>query len=381
MIFADLNINTKKFLQNINLFVLVLFAVCLFACKDDPVTVNEVEFDPPRFNWRSYEVNYQGQGFSGLWAKDTNNIFLINYYDALLIKLSHGIQSGFNLGDYFISDIKGISENEVYIFGVKHYPDSRLTIIKFNGAGFEFYPTNIVITGTNGYWIKGCVFNNSEIWACSPNGIVKFDGASMTYYNYDDPLLIPMHFYVSPNNKLEYIYERFQSDSVLYTGYYEFIDTSFVKAFEIVGNPYILNTFTFLNEINGNKIGLRYNFSPKSLCVENFANNSFSTYFCYSNKITDAGTTEFGGFRGMGLQNFIFIATSSEYIYDPPSRMGILHWDGNKVSKEIGMAPYNSPNHFSTHILFCLNPVTYLIFEPHSFYNNGIPYLYIGAKK
>jgi len=364
-----------KTLKPVILSIIIFSLFAFSACSDDPVTPQQPEFDPPRFEWRSMEIS--GERYAGMWALDTNIIFMINHNEKTLVKIENGNLISYPVGDYLLNDIKGLSNNEIYLFGTEPL-NGILTIIKWNGGGFEYFQTDIAVTDDHWLYVRGCVVNSNEIWICCQNGIAKFDGAKFINYSYENPELVPNSLIYYPENKVQYIYSRWESDSLWHTGFYEFVDTAFVKKIEIVGNPYITNNFTFLHHVGGNKLGIQDFYVPFSICIQNFNGFSFSNYFCYGKEIISSGRSETGVVSGINQENFIFLATAENFIFEPTSRLGILHWDGNKVSKEIGVAPFSSPFNYTSHILFCINSNKYLIYEPRSHY--GIPTIYIGTK-
>ncbi|HJY62727.1 MAG TPA: hypothetical protein VJ455_01120, partial [Ignavibacteria bacterium] len=138
----------------------VLFNACLFmSCSEEVVIINTEDFDPPRYNWRAMVIN--DYGFSDLWAQDTNKVFLLNHNDKSLNIISGGNIEEHYVGEYGLDKIQGLSNNEVYIFGSTWFPDNRLSIIKWNGGGFEYYHTEIILSTAKG--IKGLAVNSNEI--------------------------------------------------------------------------------------------------------------------------------------------------------------------------------------------------------------------------
>ncbi len=138
MIFADRNISTYKFLQNINLFVLVLFAFCLFACKDDPVTVNEEEFDPPRFDWEIDTIPYLAYG---IWAADTDFVCIMGSGSMAVYDGNNFNYQPYNALVIGNNTITGIDRNNIYIGGLDVSSENlyKPKLIKWNGSFFEEY--------------------------------------------------------------------------------------------------------------------------------------------------------------------------------------------------------------------------------------------------
>lgn len=360
---------------------LLISSVLLTSCSDDPVTPPVAEFDPPRFNWRSLDIPLI-DGFAGIWAKDTNNIFMINYYNKTMYHISNGNINIYNVGNYGLNEIEGVSENEVYLFGAVPFPDNILTLIKWNGGGFEYYPTGIIVN--SGPAIRGCIVNSNEVWIGSENGISKFDGINMTNYTIENSPISPVDLFLSNDNKIQLISGSWIDTNYIQQSIYEFQDTGFIKIYDKISSPYPNWAYTYLKQIGGNKIGMEITqnalTNTYTICFDYFIDTSFTPYFCLNNKINYSVNSPSNNPVGTNTGNFILLTQSSERIFEPPSKVGIVHWNGSKLSKEIGLAPSSFPSHYIAPIVFCINPSNYLVFEPHSF-NNDIPTLYIGTKK
>jgi hypothetical protein len=379
----------KKTNKKIILFL--LFSFLLSACKDDVIVVppppQGEDFAPPRFNWRAMEIN--NIGFADIWAQDTNNIYLLSHYDKSLYIVSHGIVTTYYVGNYYLTQIKGLSNNEIYIFAAG-YASNLLTIIKWNGGGFEYYPTDITVTtGVSALTIRGCAVSSNEVWALSIDGINRFNGFKMTDYSFGDPtdsLVVPIDLFLSDNHKIQYIANNADTGNNQ-NRLYEFRDTGFVKIYE----DQIVTHMTLLREVGGVNFGLQLNYNvplPGTVCIKYFTGSSFTDYFCYNNKISTKFTTGVSKNPvGTNLQSFIFLAQANELIFNTITpvidqvEVGILHWDGNKVSKEIGVHGYENSYDFEHYILFAINQDNYLILEPFYPNNPMSNTLYIGTKK
>jgi len=330
-------------LKTLALTNLIILTFLFSSCSDDnPVKTTPVsEFDSARFNWRTEDIYYHG--FAGIWAQDTANIFLLNHANHSLYKVSGGISSIFNVGDYYLNDIKGLSNSEVYLFGTG-LNDNKLIIIKWNGAGFEPHISDIVVSSANANWVRGCVINSNEVWVCSQNGICKFDGINMTNYSYDDTLLIPLDLFLSYNNKVQYIGEQWVDTSYIKESLFEFQYTGFVKTYSHIADPFPNGSYVFLEQVGGYKYGVEFNEPvglPWSVCIYNFSGDGFSQDFCFNNKIESNWHAIPKSIVGNSLQNFILLTYTDRSIFE--SRVGIVNWDGIKPSKELLLSPYVSP--------------------------------------
>jgi hypothetical protein len=136
MIFKKLGFLSSLFL---------LFAFLLPACKDDVVVPPaEKQLDTARYNWRM--DGPLSADIKGIWALDTNNIFLMDVANQDLIKYDGNQYLRYHYSSFFSIDfaawnISGVSNTEVYIGG----DDNRINepsfgkpqIKKWNGASFE----------------------------------------------------------------------------------------------------------------------------------------------------------------------------------------------------------------------------------------------------
>lgn len=368
---------TSKIILKIAVFLTVIIAAVNFiSCGDDIVYVAKEEFDPPRFNWRSMEV--PNMGYSDVWALDTSNIYMINYYDRNLYKISNGNISVSYVGYYGLNQMQGVSNNEIYIFGGA--ADGILTIIKWDGTGFSYYPTNINLSGNAGYWIKGYVRNSNEIWICSQNGIAIFNGINYQYYTFDDTTMTPNEIFLSENNTIQYICQKEDAGGIKQS-LYELQGNTFIKLFEYYKDPNINMSYIFLKEINGNKFGIEIKQPAGAnwgMCYYDFNNYTFSSNYCFNNKIY---TLPFGvrsiNPAGANLNNYIMFIESESSFFEH-YRTGIIHWNGNIFSKEFGLSGAGFL-FYEAYILSNIHETSYLILEPHI--ADGKSTLYIGTKK
>ncbi len=365
-------------LKTLALANLIILTFLFSSCSDDnPVKTAPVsEFDSARFNWRAENVYYRG--FAGIWAQDTGNIFLLNNYNRSLYKVSGGNTSIFYAGDYYLNDIKGLSNSEVYLFGSGLY-DNKLTIIKWNGAGFETHVSNVIVNPSNTRFIWGCAVSSNEIWTCSQFGICKFDGQKITNYAYGDSAFNPDYLFLSDDNKMRYIGAKQIDTFAVEVSLYEFQNTGFIRTYDYV---YGLDQ-KFLLELGGHTLGMEL-FYPASetsfpICMKYFTGSGFTDYFCFNDKIRYLyKSVTIAGLAGMDLQNFILIAQTDHSIFQ--TGVGIINWNGNKPSKELMLTPYHSPYDYDAFILFAINNDNYLVIQPDNYvYENT--YLFIGTKK
>lgn len=349
---------------------IVSFCLCIISilssCSDDnPVKPSASEFDTARYNWRGIEIS--SRGFAAIWSLDTNKIFLANHDRHSLYVISSGIVSFYNFGsNYFVNEMDGLSNNEIYMFG--GISGGQLAIIKWNGAGFEFFPANLYTNDDRS--VRGCAINSSEIWILSPLGIAKFDGNSFIYYSYADPhLIFPMKIFKSVENKIEYIANGMYDTTSLQHSLYQFEDTSFKRVYyDSVGiNPPRYSTE--LTELNGFKYGFYINSplgSSSFICLKNFTGSGFSDYACFDKKIHLPNFFRPGYLVGINLQNCMTIVSTDPSVFTH-TRVGVMQWNGSRLSKELEFIE-NDPNGnvYDVPVLYDINESSYVFLEPHA---------------
>jgi len=302
----------------------------------------------------------------------------LNNYNNSLYKVTKGITNVIMVSpQYYLTDIKGVSNNEIYLFGTK-YPDRKLSIVKYNGASFEFHDSEI--DAIVEYPVRGCIDNLNNIWAISKGGIIRFDGSLLHQYNYEDPQLIPDLFYLSNENELEYIGIKFDT---AYTkqSLFRLQDTSFVNIFTQYLYP-TGSSITYLTHLNGLKTGLRFNYNNSTVCLEGFNGTGFVNGICFNKKIVNSAPSYTINPIGASLQNFLFLVEVSEdFLFDPPYRRGITHWNGTKLSLEKGLQLYISPSPFLNFLSNMIDINNYIVLQPYSDINSENSTLWIGSKK
>jgi len=199
MIFADRNINFKKFLQNINLFLLVLFALSFFSCKDDPVTVIEEEFDPPRYDWEIDTLPYLAYG---IWAADTDFVCVMGSGSMAIYDGDKFNYQPYNFLVIGNNTITGIDRNNIYIGGLDVSPGNlyKPKLTKWNGSFFEEYIVSDTADGKSKI-ISTIALQTNDVWLGTGNGrAFHFNGVNFKNYNFDTNLAIVPFFRDNSNN-------------------------------------------------------------------------------------------------------------------------------------------------------------------------------------
>lgn len=331
-----------KFSSLLSAFSLV-YALLLFnGCSDDPVTAEGYVFETPRFNWRTTEINETG--YIDFWAQDTSKMFLLDYDRRSLAVYSGGILNRFSAGNFEMVSMSGISQNEIMVFGIS--ADTEITFIKFNGGGFENYPSGIYIPASYSNTFPACYVSSNEAWICSKKGIARLDGNIITAFQYPDSLTTPSDVFKSANGTMQFIsYGTSSGQSI--QRIYELQDTAFVKIYEM-SIPERNSSRYELRELNGRSYILAYTEDEYNqiACFRILDGYNISEIICMN-----AGIYAFYGIAGTSFQNMALVAITSQNVYS--STRGILYWDGTVLSRELELPP---PPVFMEYRYFINNP-------------------------
>ena len=293
------------------MLVTVIPIICSTGCGDDTISSN-YNIDLPRFNWR--KVNLNTEYFDQVWAKDTGNVYLLSIMGTDLYKLSGG-----NLTNYYISEdpIKQLAgtESGIAIFAMT---DTReFKFIFWNGSATEI-STGLFLSDTVGTYYSGCATDDLGAWICSQSGIVSFNRGNINRYSLDDPFFIPKEIFKSHQNTI-----RITGKSREIQQMYEFRDTVFVKIFQYEGN-------NELKVLNNQACGYYIDEYMTGPCFYDISGASFIENSCISTNIP----ISFGNnLSGSSFSN-LFICVFSTALFNELNPNGILHWNGNKLSRE-----------------------------------------------
>jgi hypothetical protein len=267
------------------IFFLLTITPYITGCGDD--ITGTTDYDPPRFNWRIEHPN--SFAAYGLYAADTGCIFLLGQN---LGKFSKGVLTNYSFGTYIGYKMDGISENEIYIFAGTL--NRETVFIKWNGFGFQHYPTSApTVHYQNSF--TGFASAHNEAWICSQKGIIRLRGTNMDHYFYEDTILQPMEMFKNPDGKIQYI-GKYENRQALY----EFRDTGFVKMYEDSSNVEMF-------AIGGSVCGLKRNLTQPYVCYYNFDGTSFNEQVCFN---SDRNFTFGRKPAGTSFNNLMFMIIS-----------------------------------------------------------------------
>ncbi len=322
------------------------------GCSDDTVSSN-YNLDLPRFNWR--KVNLNAYYIDQVWAKDTGNVYLLGSTGNNLYKLSGGNLTNYYIGEDPIKQLSG-TERDIVIFAMT---DTReLKFIFWNGSATEIF-TGLFLSDTLGTYFNGCATEDLGAWICSQSGIVSYSSGNINSYSLDDPFFIPKEIFRSHQNTI-----RITGKSREVQIMYEFRDTSFVKIFEYTG-------INELRILNNEACGYYIDQNMTGPCFYDLSGTSFTENSCISTNIP----ISFGNnLSGTSFSN-LFLYVYSTALFNELSSIGILHWNGNKLSREFEFDPQGGIG-FGVFQYYSIDENNHLILEGQSRFK-----LFIGTKK
>lgn len=300
------------------LFLFSAAALQITGCGDETVSTN-YNIDMPRFNWKTVSLN--AENFNCIWARDTNNIYLMSNVGNKLFKLDNGHLTNYNIGNYYIKQLTG-NTNGVVIFALDE--QGELRFIFWNGGAQEVR-TGIYIPDTLGNYFTGCATDDMGYWIASQSGIASYNGGDTTRYYVNDNMFIPKQIFKSRQNTIRVTGESRNTQKI-----YELQDTTFVQIFENTGNY-------FLKVLRNEAYGYFINENMTGPCFYNISGNSYIENFCINTNIPISFGSNISGTAFSDLFFYVY----SPALFNELSSFGILHWDGYKFSREFEL--YSTP--------------------------------------
>lgn len=340
------------------LLTIVLCSSFITSCSEDPVTTSPpdkpYEYDSARFDW-DVDTLY-GQGFYFGWAKDTNDIFITNYFENQLYRIKDNKISSINYPQNIdLGIVTGDEFNNGYIVGLELVDTIWQPFFqKFNGTAFVEIP-NPQNLDRNYFYNTVFIKNQNEIWMGGTKGfIVNYDGISLTVYPLEDSNIKVLKFFYDESHQFKLL------ASIHHLG----IDRTEFIIYQFTGNKWV----KIFNDLESPR-PLRYNILGKYVSA---VNGTTIFELVDSSLIPRITLDPLGSNFSMGgysFNNLIF--PSSIRINNRVS--SLFHWNGKKWSLEL--SGYHT------------DPLTdvFMIKEEYccviSYDQNGITYLMQGRKK
>jgi hypothetical protein len=341
--------------------LIVLCSSFITSCSEDPITSSPpdqpYEYDSARFDW-DVDTLY-GQGFYFGWAKDTNDIFITNYFENQLYRIKDNKISSINYPQNIDLGIVTWDEfNNGYIVGLELVDTIWQPFFqKFDGNTFVEIP-NPQNLKMNFFFNAVFVKNSNEMWVGSDGYedgfIVKFDGINLISYSLEDSRTKALKFFYDENNKFKLLasIHHLDTDKTEFV-IYEFTGTQWIKI------------FSDLNSMRP----LKYNILNKYVS----AVNEYSIFeLVDSSLIPRIALNPIGSNFSMGGYSF------NNIIFPSPIRIqnrvsSLFHWNGEKWSLELS-------GYFTDPLteVFMINENFYYVV---SYDQNARTYLMQGRKK
>ncbi|MBK8983596.1 MAG: hypothetical protein IPM38_15105 [Ignavibacteria bacterium] len=235
----------KKILSIPVIFIIFTAALLLtWRCSDDnPVTTPPpeppYEYDSARFDWK-VDTLY-GQGFYyGLWAADTNEIFIPNIFTNVLVHIKNGIKTySYYTKERPVGAIFGDELNKGYRAGAILIDSLYQPLIqKWDGNSFVDISNPLNLDRNFFYW-TGFIKNSTEMWFGLTDGnLIKFDGSTFTVYPLYDSRIKSLKFFYDESNKFKLLASIHHLD-IDQTEFliYEFTGSQWVKVFNDKESP------------------------------------------------------------------------------------------------------------------------------------------------
>lgn len=296
----------------LSVFIFILFAFS--ACSDDPVTTQEPEFDPPRFEWKVDTLN----GYiADIWAENQNNVFLAGTFGKWIYYNGQIYQYINYDNDFGAYTITGLDRFNVYFGGID-FSTLRPMLKKWNGTAFENTIVNDTSNGGSG--IISLLANSSgEIWMGSSNGrVYMYNGISLNTY-YFDSLMAVGPFMKDISNNLYFtggiVYVNPPNDSAK-SYIYKFNGNSWDLIYYKFVNNKTTDTLLNIHNIGSDIAGVNYN------GIRRFNGTDFQKI------IEPNGFSIYPRFYGNSFSDILCPGTQDGYIFK------IHHWNGLKWSNE-----------------------------------------------
>lgn len=339
-------------------FIVVLLSLFIISCsKDNPVAPpppdESYQFDSARFKWNVDTLF--GRGFYFGWPKDTNDIFIANYFYNQLYRIKDGVISystypqnidlGIVVGDEF---------NNGFIVGLELIDTIWQPYFeKFEGTGFVEIP-NPQNLDRNCFGNAVFVKNQNEIWIGANGFIVNFDGTDLTTYPLEDSTTKGLKFFYDENNQFKLLASIHHLD-IDRTEFiiYQFTGTQWIRVFNDMESPRPLR-YNILNKyVSANNLHVIFELVDSVLVP----------------KITMSPVVSQFSMDGFSFDNIMVPST----ILVNEQIASLFHWNGSKWSLELSG--------------FHLNPDTQVIMMNENYYyvlsydDLGFTFLMQGRKK
>jgi hypothetical protein len=302
--------------------------VLIVGCSEDPVTpppsAGNYDFDSARFNWSVDTVNDWGFDLFSFYSPDTNIIFAANSVNDYFLVIQNGIQTRYYFNDFSPHFVDGLNSNEVYIGGGRFNGNIYLPHLKkWTGAGFidiEIQTKDSI----DEVIINGLVNSNNDMWFCTKQKLIRYDGM-FKEYKYSDTPRVPNGFFVRDGLVPTIVSNDLNTkvDTILRNYVYELQGDTVIKTFQNTwyqSNHGYIQLGVMKNLIYGFGNNYIYDFNKPQLSpiIQAPQNYLMVSGRIEGNSFSDLLVNMEGG--------------------NPPSLFGpfewIYHWNGVKYSKE-----------------------------------------------
>lgn len=301
------------------LLLLVLCSMFVVSCSEDKIVTQTpaepYQYDSARFDWK-VDTLYGDGYYAGLWAPDTNELFITNVFTNQLVHIKNGVKT---YSQYpLLGEVLGDEMNNGYLVAAILIDTIYQPFLqKYDGNNFIDIPVPQNLD-KNFFFHSVFIKNSTEMWFGLSGEAIKFDGISFNHFPLDDSTMEIKKFYFDEENNLNFLSTIYHQD--FFGGRVEF----------------------FIYRFNGNKWDKIYNDleTPRPLLydiINRFATaTNLNTIYELRDsilipKINIPVPAYYFSFGGTSFNN-ITIAAAERF---QKCNASLFNWNGNKWSIEL----------------------------------------------
>jgi len=300
----------------------VLCLLLINSCndKENPVTQPDepYQYDSARYDWK-VDTLYGPGYFAGLWAPDTNEVFITNVFTNQLVHIKNDVKT---FTQYpLLGSVLGDEMNNGYLVGAILIDNLWQPFLqKYDGNNFidVHIPQNL---DRNFFFHSLLIKNSNEMWFGLRGEVISFDGTKFRQFILEDSTMEIKKFFYDEENNLNFLSTVFHSD--LFGGRTEFF------LYQFTGNQWE-KIYTDLKSPRP----LRYDIINRSVSAANL-----HTIFELKDSalVPRINVPVYAFYFSLGGSSFnnIIISAAEIFPQDFYCVASLFNWNGNKWSIEL----------------------------------------------